>query len=210
MLIVALGFMLVILTTSAIQADFIQCPGGNCNGTDLSDVINGASVTNIIRGMDGNDVIFGGDANDDIRSNGGNNIIFGGLGTDLIITQEGNDILMIGPDAPNGTQEIQGHAGNDTMNVLVGDVSECLIFRGGLGNDTANLIGFGPYSAQHPFGQSGFDMTWVHVVDPVAGGDIYIRIVENTNFGTETINGLSSPNVTIVNDFDCPELPFGS
>jgi hypothetical protein len=190
----AFGFM-----ATPLHADFVQCLAGIfCQAPDNSDIINGTLANDIIRGGAGDDIIFGNAGGDQLSGDADNDLVFGDAGTDLVFGNEGNDILLPGPDGPIGNQTAAGNQGNDTTNVLVGDVGNCLLIIDAGGTDVANLIGIGPYSAQKPFGQPGFGMGFVHVIDPIAGGDILIQIRENDDTGIETIHGLPSPNVTIL------------
>jgi Ca2+-binding RTX toxin-like protein len=226
------------LIVAPIQADFIQCDGVNeCVGTEFADVINGTPVLDEIGGLDGNDTIFAGDnpiANnasvmdkeavgglmfgvsrnflvfiaEPISGGPGNDFISGGPGSDSIYGEAGNDIILAGTDNPTYGQIVEGNDGNDTVHVLVGDVGACLLIYGGSGSDSVNLFGFGPYSAQPPFGLApGWTEGWIHEIDPIAGGDIFIYVVENGDAGTEFINGLLSPNVTFFEGMTPPTGP---
>jgi hypothetical protein len=158
----------------------------------------------------GDDFISGNDGADDLSGNDGDDLIFGGLGSDYLRGDLGNDILVPGPDGePNYMQCVDGGGGNDITTVFVSQTTGCLVINDGGGNDLVNLIGFGPYSAQHPFGQTGFADDWVYLVDPIGGGDIFISVDETTDGGIEVINGLLSPNVTIV-DILPPECQIDS
>jgi Ca2+-binding RTX toxin-like protein len=143
---------------------------------------------------------FNGFVAEPIAGGSGDDFISGGPGSDSIYGNEGNDILLAGTDTPGYGQLIDGNEGNDTAYALVGEVTSCLVIYGGPGSDYANLLGHGPYSASQPFGitPAGWTEGFVHVVDPVGGGDIYIYVVENGDAGTEFINGLLSPNVTFI------------
>jgi hypothetical protein len=201
--------MALALMASPIQADFVQCDGGGaCNGTDNSDIINGNSDANDINANGGSDVAFGNDGEDTLQGDDGNDISFGGAGDDDILGNDGNDIMLPGPDLASDSQQLtSGADGNDTTHVFVGEILGCLsIFDLG-GADVANLIGFGPYSAQVPFGQPGFGAGVLVVMDPITNGIIAIAVSENDDTGVETINGLMTPNVTIVNAFPpgCPD-----
>lgn len=200
MLLTVLSLMLFGVALNPIQADFVQCPsgGGSCNGTDNDDIINGTPSYDGITAMDGDDLIFGGDRGDSIDGNAGNDIILGGQGSEEIQGGDGNDNILPGPDALNLVQTVEGNEDNDTFYVLVAETVNCLVIYGGNGLDVANLIGFGPFSAQVPFGQAGFAAGFVHVIDPIAGGDVFIAVVETGNGDVEIIHGLLSPNPTIV------------
>jgi hypothetical protein len=201
-MIALMAFAVLGLTAAFMQADFIQCITlVNCGYSDNPDIINGSLGDDTIGGFGGADVIFGNDGNDSVVGEDGNDIIFGGKGADTVWGFAGDDILLAGPDLPGLGQILGDVEGNDTFNVFAGEVSACLIiYDDGDSGDVANLIGFGPYTAVAPFGMTGFDVGWVHVVDPLAGGDIYISVSELDNMGVETINGLPTPMVTILPD----------
>jgi Ca2+-binding RTX toxin-like protein len=203
-----LAIAVIGLSASLIQADFAQCVVGTTCwpgegfGSVNSDVFNGTPEDDIILGDgagNGNDVIFGHEGDDAIAGDQGNDVIFGGPGSDSIFGLDDDDILFPGPDRVGaGGQFANGTNGNDVVNVFAGEISTCLIIFNANDFDTVNLLGFGPYAAVSPFGQPGFVEGVVHVVDPIAGGDIYIHKIEATNNGTEVINGLLSPNATIL------------
>jgi len=66
-----------------LTAIFI-CPsfGGNCNGTDASDLILGSPNADDIRGGKGNDCILGGGGDDSLRGDQDTDVCIGGPGTD--------------------------------------------------------------------------------------------------------------------------------
>jgi hypothetical protein len=208
LLISLLGVLALGVLVAPIQADFIQCVVNPCNGTVINDIVNGTPNDDTINAGLGNDLVFGGEGNDNIDGDDGqggddgDDFLFGGPGDDLLGGWAGNDILLAGPDGPpNFQQVVGGGLGNDIANVLLGETIGCLVIQLNPGADIVNLIGFGPFSAQEPFGQPGFNDGYVHVIDPIGGGDIFIDVSENSDAGTETINGLLSPNVTIVPGF---------
>lgn len=66
----------------------VVCTGGNCDGTNQSELILGTPGGERIRGRGGQDCILGGDGNDDLQGNGGGDVCFGGPGTDTFTTCE--------------------------------------------------------------------------------------------------------------------------
>lgn len=210
-LMVVLGLMALITSGASLQAEFIQCLGNLCFGTDNADIINGSDLYDEIHGLIGNDVIFGNGGPDLIVGFEGADTLFGGKGSDFIVGSDGDDNLLPGPDDGIYSQSAVGHTGNNSFFTFASETSTCLTLYGNPGQDTVNLIGFGPYSAQHPFGQMGWDNGWILVVDPIAGGNVLIRVAENDDSGAETIHGLPSPNVTIIagkgEEFGCPDIP---
>ena len=66
--------------------DTVICPsaGGNCDGTDASELILGSSSTDDIRGGKGDDCILGGGGDDRIRGDQDTDVCIGGLGLDVV------------------------------------------------------------------------------------------------------------------------------
>jgi Ca2+-binding RTX toxin-like protein len=198
------GLMLMALGQTDLQGDFIQCPGDVCGGTIGDDLINGTLEEDTIGADDGNDIVFGNGDDDSLNGRNGNDLLFGGPGNDELDGGSGDDIMLAGLDRGMGFQNVQGSDGNDTTFVFVGETSGCLKIEESFGfNDVVHLVGFGPYSASSPFNQPGFVEAWLHIVDPITGGDIIMEILEANNGGIDTVNGLLTPNVTII--FDLPE-----
>jgi Ca2+-binding RTX toxin-like protein len=215
-MIAVFGFLALGLNASQLEANFVQCPViggpcGNAEGTTINaDVINGSATVDEIAGDGGNDLVFGHEGNDSLFGNLDDDVLFGGLGSDYVDGGHGNDILFAGPDDGVFRQDIWGDLGQDTANVLVGETTTCLFIANFSGEDSVNLLGFGPYTATKPFGQPGFVDGFIYLVDPISGGGIFIYVSEANDEGTETINGLLSPNATIVPTDDpiveaCPE-----
>jgi hypothetical protein len=179
------------------QADNILCPGVACVGSDNADIIVGTPVGDEIDGLMGNDVIFGLGDFDLIGGNEGNDLIFGGQGDDVQGGDDGNDVLFPGPDTDiNSFQNANGDDGNDTINVLVGEITGCLVIEDDGGLDTVNLIGFGAYSLTAPFGlPEDLGPGFIAEIDPVSGGFIVIEIDTNSDDGIETVNGFVSPAI---------------
>jgi Ca2+-binding RTX toxin-like protein len=190
--------MALVASGASLQAEFIQCLGGPCGGLDNADIINGSDLFDDISGGMGNDVIFGNDGPEFIDGDEGSDILFGGNGSDVIEGSDGNDNLLAGPDDGMYSQYAFGGSDNDSFFAFASETSTCLFIEGFVDQDTVNLIGFGPYSAKQPFGQTGWVEGWILVVDPIAGGNVLILVHKDDDFGTETIHGLPSPNVTIL------------
>lgn len=70
------------LTLTAI----VVCPsaGGNCDGTDASELILGSPVVDTIRAGKGDDCILGGGGDDTIRGDQGTDVCIGGPGLDNV------------------------------------------------------------------------------------------------------------------------------
>jgi Ca2+-binding RTX toxin-like protein len=142
----------------------------------------------------------------DIISGGpGNDFISGGPGHDYIYGDAGNDLLLPNTDTLHYGQIVYGGPGNDTIIVSAGDVTSCLIIFGGPGSDSVNFLGYGPFSVSQAFGivPVGWTPGFIHLQDPIGGGDVFIEVFENGGEGVETINGLFSPDVTFF-----PGLPM--
>jgi hypothetical protein len=210
-LMVVFGLLTLIVSGASLQADWVQCLGGVCPGTNSGDLINGSNEHDHIPAAQGDDVIFGNDGPDRFISSGGNDLLFGGNGSDNLVAEGDNDIVLPGPDDGAFRQFVSGGFGNDSMVTFASETMTCLFYNAGGGVDTATLVGFGPYSAQHPFGQAGFGDAYILEVDPIAGGNVLIYVSELTEFGAETIFGLTSPTPTIIPDTDpivqnCPPV----
>lgn len=209
-----LSVLSLLIAAPSIQANFVQCPGNASCGaaegtTEESDLINGSpEIDSFIQGLGGDDLIFGNGNPDFIEAGDGNDLVFGGLGSDDINGQAGNDNLLPGPD-DEWEQDVIGGLGNDNFFVFVGEITTCLSIFGQEGLDTANLIGFGPYSATAPFGIENLESGAILVVDPITGGRIFIYVSDDPANHTETINGLLSPNVTFFTDAELTTL-FGT
>jgi hypothetical protein len=162
------------------------------------DVIMGTPSGDNIGGDDGNDVVFGGDGQELISGGLGNDSMFGGLASDELFGNAGNDFLLPGPDDMVLTQIVNGNADNDKIITFVGETTYCLLILDSGGQDSVQMLGFGPYVAEKPFGQSGFGDGFIIVPDPIAGGVISIAVHENDDGGIETIYGLPTPNPAIV------------
>jgi hypothetical protein len=207
-----LGLIMLGLTSTPLQADFVQCPGGGaCGGaegtTDNADLINGTDGIDGIDAQGGNDLALGGSEADNIIGGDGNDTLFGGPGLDFLFGDAGNDVLLAGPDNGGFLDNIQnvfGGTGNDSTHVLVSEISGCLVIEDDGGADTVNLVGFGPYSATTPFGDQALGDVYAFVVDPITSGVIVIDVNGNDDTGVETINGLLSPDIVFV-----PALPIG-
>jgi hypothetical protein len=185
-----------------LQADFVQCPGGVCDGgngiTGEADLINGTDGVDDIDGLGGMDVVFAGRGMDFVMGGPGNDLLFGGPDSDSITGAPGNDVIFNGSDEALFNQFAFGGDDNDQFNTFASETTECLWIDGEAGNDVANLIGYGPFTAVQPFGQPGFGTGYIWTIDPIGGGDVLIYVEETGNLGTEVVNGLTSPNVTIL------------
>jgi hypothetical protein len=195
------GFLVILglaVSNQPSQADFFLCPNA-CTGSENADIIIGSAASNTLDGAEGADVIFGQGESDLLVGRNDNDILFGGPGDDTVQGDGGDDILLAGPDDDaTSFQTATGLLGNDQFHVFVGEILGCLGVFGDVGFDVLNLIGFGPYSATVPFGQPGFGTGFLITTDPITGGTISVRVSENDDSGVDTINGLMSPNVTIV------------
>jgi len=67
----------------------VVCTGGNCNGTNASELVLGTSGAETIRGKGGADCIVGGGGDDQLQGNGSNgDVCIGGPGNDTFTTCE--------------------------------------------------------------------------------------------------------------------------
>ena len=195
----ALALITIGLFAAPSQADFVMCiTGVNCNGTVNNDIIMGTATGGGISASDGDDVIFGGDGPELMNGGTGNDFMSGGLASDELFGNAGNDILLPGPDDLILTQIASGNADNDKIITFVGETAYCLLILDAGGQDSVQLLGFGPYVAEKPFGQPGFGDGFIIVPDSIAGGVISIAVHEDDDVGIETVYGLPAPNAVIV------------
>lgn len=201
-LLLALILFAAVLTLPT-QADFFDCTGLlNCGGSPNPDILCCGGAMN---GLAGNDILIGNDLINESFGEEGDDVIFGGAEWDRSIGGPGHDTILPGPDGMGANQDSVGGAGNDTFIVLVGETANCQEIFGDQDFDVLHLVGFGPYIAEYPFGQiAPVAIGWVVIQDPVAAGYIFVRIIEGSDFNFERINGLPSPNVTILDDGDFP------
>jgi Ca2+-binding RTX toxin-like protein len=188
------------LLSTPIHADFIQCAiGSACLGTNDADVFLASIDGNIITAFDGNDAAFGSIGSDVVTGMQGNDVLFGGPGNDVLLGGFGNDVLVPGPDMiPEQIQLATGQEDDDIINVLVGEITGCLVVDDNGGVDTLNLIGFGPFSISAPFrlpADTGAGV--LIVIDPITGGLIVIHINTMNDLGIEKINGALSTSATL-------------
>ena len=138
-LLAVLGLMMFGLTSIPTQANFVQCPGGICDGgdgiTEEGNLVNGTPLEDEIDGLGGDDVIFGGESPDEISGGGDNDLLFGGPGSDELSGNDGDDTVLPGSDTTDFSQFAGGHDGNDIFHVFVGDTFECLFIDAGPGSD---------------------------------------------------------------------------
>ncbi|OIQ43424.1 MAG: type I secretion protein [Roseobacter sp. MedPE-SWde] len=104
-------------------------------GGDGSDTIDGGIDDDTIDGGTEDDVITGGEGSDSLMGGEGADTIYGGLDPifpdGLNITDDGSDGRPVDPDPTNGTDTIDGGAGDD---VIYGQDDDDLL-SGGTGND---------------------------------------------------------------------------
>jgi RTX calcium-binding nonapeptide repeat (4 copies) len=110
-MLVAVGVALLLSSGVALAAiNFIECPGGECIGTQADDSMNGTNAYDLMYGLGGNDNMFG---------NFGHDEMYGGEGADFLMGDEDYDW----PDTMLGNDTLYGGSGNDDL-------------RGAFGNDT--------------------------------------------------------------------------
>src|SRR5215212_9849582 len=122
------GGLLLLSSAVALAAiNSIECPGGECLGTEGDDSMNGTDAYDQMYGLGGNDNMFGHFGNDDMD---------GGSGADFLLGDEDYDF----PDTFLGNDKIYGGDGNDfifaydRLAVTTGaDVVDC-----GPGKDTVH------------------------------------------------------------------------
>jgi Ca2+-binding RTX toxin-like protein len=113
----------------------IQIFGLDGNDTLSLDETNGALPKAIIFGGAGDDTITGGSGDDQLFGEAGNDTLFGKGGNDLLFGGAGDDTLTGG----KGNDQVFGQAGDDRLIWNPGDGSA--LNEGGAGNDTVVVIG---------------------------------------------------------------------
>ncbi|MEM7769935.1 MAG: DUF4347 domain-containing protein [Cyanobacteria bacterium P01_A01_bin.37] len=153
-----------------VDADIISVPddcdnglGGNFEGGNGNDVIDGSAGVDQLTGLDGADLLRGLACPDDIFGGQGNDTLFGNQQRDVINANQGDDVVKggTGPDQINaglgndavkgGSQNdrIRGRKGNDDLN---GNQGNDLV-RGDDGNDNVR----GGSGLDRVFGGTGSD-----------------------------------------------------
>ena len=92
----------VLLIAGVAYAATIDCNGGDCQGTNDADTMNGSPQDDTMLAMDGGDTLFGVGGMDALKGQGGGDEIFGG---------EGNDKVKGG----FGMDRVDGGEGNDLV-----------------------------------------------------------------------------------------------
>ena len=93
----------VILIAGVAYARTIDCPGGECEGTNRADAMNGSPGDDKMLALDGADILYGLlGGMDMLKGKGGGDRIFGG---------EGNGKVKGG----HGKDRVDGGAGNDLV-----------------------------------------------------------------------------------------------
>lgn len=92
----------VLLLAGVAYAATITCTGGDCNGTNEADTMNGSPIDDKMLAMDGGDTLNGEGGMDALKGQGGGDQIFGG---------EGNDKVKGG----FGMDRVEGGDGNDLV-----------------------------------------------------------------------------------------------
>lgn len=105
------------------------------NDTLALDETNGALPKANLYGGAGNDILTGSSASDQLFGEAGNDVLLGKGGVDLLFGGAGNDTLTGGA----GDDQAFGQAGNDRMIWNPGDASD--LNEGGAGNDTVEVNG---------------------------------------------------------------------
>ena len=89
------GGLLLLSSAVALAAiNSIECPGGECLGTEGDDSMNGTDAYDQMYGLGGNDNMFGHFGNDKIYGGDGNDFIFA---YDRLAVTTGADVVDCGP-----------------------------------------------------------------------------------------------------------------
>lgn len=97
-------------------------PKANLFGGAGSDVLTGGAGADHLFGQAGDDTLLGKDGNDSLFGGAGNDALTAGKGDDRVFGQAGNDRMIWNPG--DGSALNEGGAGNDTVEVIGGNVSE--------------------------------------------------------------------------------------
>ncbi len=121
--------MTLVVGGGAALAATINCDGGVCEGTDLSDNL---TSTGIVR-----DIMYGFGDRDRLNASGGDDVLYGNEGNDILRGGRGDDDMYGGPGNENfygeaGADYFNGGAGKDRM--TGGEGADDLL--GGEGDDT--------------------------------------------------------------------------
>ena len=100
-------------------------PRANLFGGAGSDVLTGGAGADHLFGQAGNDTLLGKDGNDTLFGGAGNDALTAGKGDDRVFGQAGNDRMIWNPG--DGSALNEGGAGNDTVEVIGGNVSEAFL-----------------------------------------------------------------------------------
>lgn len=103
---------------SLLQVNLVSDSGGETQGSNGNDTINGGPGNNVIFGNGGHDWLYGNGGNDYIEGGNGNDTITGNAGTDVLYGGFGNDIM----DGGSENDDLIGEGGADYL-------------TGGLGSD---------------------------------------------------------------------------
>ena len=110
---------------------------GDCTlATNITGMVTGSSLGDVICGGDANNMLYGDGGNDTIKGGDGDDTLDGGPGGDTLYGEGGNDILR----GQKGSDELFGGEGNDVLEGGDGDDD----LNGGEGSDTvsyANDVG---------------------------------------------------------------------
>ena len=118
--------VMVVVGAGVALAASITCSGGNCLGTNGSDVITGTGQTDYITAASGSDLV---------NAKGGADEVYGDRGNDTLNGQGGNDYV----EAGRGENVARGNGGNfDVVNVVDGDGND--FASGGDGTDDLCIV----------------------------------------------------------------------
>jgi Ca2+-binding RTX toxin-like protein len=99
-------------------------------GTEVGDVISAGLNSDTVQALGGNDKVWGGTGHDTIDAGAGNDTVWGGRGNDTLYGEDGNDTLY----GEDGNDILSGGSGNDTLAGGAGDDS----LSGGANIDTVD------------------------------------------------------------------------
>ena len=160
------GGLLLLSSGVALAAiNSIECPGGECLGTEGDDSMNGTDAYDQMYGLGGNDNMFGHFGNDDMDGGSGADFLLGDEDYDFPDTFLGNDTLYGGP----GNDDLRGGFGNDK--IYGGDGNDFIFAYDRLAVTTgADVVDCGPGKDTVHYDKE---------VDKLRGCEIKVRTTQN-------------------------------
>jgi Ca2+-binding RTX toxin-like protein len=219
LLMATMAAALVAASGVAYAVNMVQCDGtgdqdpdpGQCQGTDLSDVITGTAQTDLILALGGFDEVFAGGGQDELNGGTSADTLRGEAGSDTYNGGGGNDWLDeattsdVGNDVMNGgggTDFLDANQGNDILRGQAGDDNVichfCWAMLGGAGDDEL-YGGDGEDGLSGGAGTDkligGGDNDQINAADGEAPGPTDARDIVNCGPGIDIVRSLPNDRV---------------